>query len=198
MSTATLTRLTAEEYLAAERVAASKSQYFDGEIVPMSGGSEEHSLISVNLVSELRRATRHRGCRVHNSGMRIWSPSGLFTYPDASVSCDQPQFESGRRDILLNPILITEVLSPSTEAYDRGSKFSRYRAIESLQTYVLVSQERSLIEVFTRLPNGHWDLIAFESGLVPLHAPECEIDLSEVYDQIDFDLAEHTPEPEHD
>ena len=198
MSTTTLSRLTADEYLAIERAAVTKSEFFEGEIVPMSGGSEEHSLIAVNLVSELRRATRKLGCRVHNSDMRIWSPSGLYTYPDASVSCGQPQFEPGRRDILLNPVLIAEVLSPSTEAYDRGVKFSRYLAIDSLQTYMLISQERSLIEVFTRKPNGHWSMATHESGMVILHDPACDLDISEVYFQVDFSLAEHTPEPEHD
>lgn len=196
MSTATIHRLTADEYLAIERAAESKSEFFDGEMIPMSGGSSEHSIIAVNLVSEFRRATRVLGCRVHNSDMRVWTPSGLYTYPDVSISGDQPQFEPGRRDILLNPLLIAEVLSPSTEAYDRGAKFSRYRSIESLQTYMLVSQESPLVEVFTRLPNQEWSLRTFEQGFVELFHPACELEIAEVYYQVDFSLSEHTPEPE--
>ena len=196
MSTATIHRLTADEYLALERVAVSKSEFFDGEMIPMSGGSSEHSVIAVNLLSEFRRATRNLGCRVHNSDMRVRTPSGLYTYPDVSLSGDQPQFVPGRRDILLNPVLIAEVLSPSTEAYDRGGKFARYRSIESLQTYLLVSQERPLVEVFTRLPNGDWSLRAFERGSVELFYPTCELEIAEVYYQVDFSLSEHTPEPE--
>lgn len=187
MSTATIHRLTADEYLAIERAAESKSEFFDGEMIPMSGGSENHSLIAMNIGSELRRVLRGRGLRVHSSDLRITTPEGLYTYPDVSV-VGPPQFEGDQRDILLNPLLLVEVLSPSTEAYDRGAKFARYREIESLRTYVLVSQDSLNVEVFTRQLDDSWSLRTFRAGRVAIQEPACEIELAEIYDQVDLAL----------
>ena len=194
MSTATLPRLTAEEYLATERAASSKSDFIDGEVIPMSGASEAHNLISLSFGAELRRVFKGRKFRVYPSDMKVRSPRGSYTYPDLTVAGADAQFEDGRRDILLNPLLIVEVLSPSTEANDRGRKFERYRAIDSLQTYILVSQDHSAVEVYSRESSGRWSMAAFHEGTVVIPNPTCEISIAEIYDQVDFATAQVTPE----
>ena len=194
MSTATLPTLTAEEYLTRERAAHSKSEYFNGEQLPMSGGSEAHNLISGNVLIALAQRLKPKRCRVYPSDMRVWSPLGMYTYSDVSVVADAPKFDDERRDILLNPTLIVEVLSPSTEAYDRGRKFERYREIEPLQTYILVSQDRSSVEVYSRGADGLWVMKAFHKGPVLIPAPDCQIEIAEIYDQVDFTTAQATPE----
>lgn len=194
MSAATLPRLTADEYLATERAASSKSEFIDGEVIPMSGASEAHNLISGNLLVALAQRLKPRKFRVYPSDMKVRSPRGSYTYPDVSIAGADAQFEDGRRDILLNPILIVEVLSPSTEANDRGRKFERYRTIDSLQTYVLISQDHSAVEVYSRDPSGRWSMAAFHEGAVLIPHPDCEISISEIYDQVDFTTAQVTPE----
>lgn len=194
MSAATLPRLTADEYLATERAASFKSEFIDGEVIPMSGASEAHNLISGNLLVALAQRLKPRKFRVYPSDMKVRSPRGSYTYPDVCIAGADAQFEDGRRDILLNPILIVEVLSPSTEANDRGRKFERYRTIDSLQTYVLISQDHSAVEVYSRDPSGRWSMAAFHEGAVLIPHPDCEISISEIYDQVDFTTAQVTPE----
>lgn len=194
MSAATLPRLTADEYLATERAASFKSEFIDGEVIPMSGASEAHNLISGNLLVALAQRLKPRKFRVYPSDMKVRSPQGSYTYPDVCIAGADAQFEDGRRDILLNPILIVEVLSPSTEANDRGRKFERYRTIDSLQTYVLISQDHSAVEVYSRDPSGRWSMAAFHEGAVLIPHPDCEISISEIYDQVDFTTAQVTPE----
>lgn len=186
--------MTAEEYLATERAASCKSDFIDGEVIPMSGASEAHNLISLSFGAELRRILKGRQFRVYPSDMKVRSPRGSYTYPDLCVAGVDAQFEDGRRDILLNPLLIVEVLSPSTEAYDRGRKFERYRTIDSLQTYVLVSQDHSAVEVYSRDPSGRWSMAAYHDGAVVIPHLDCEISMTEIYDQVDFATAQITPE----
>ena len=186
MSTATLHRLSADEYLALERVAESKSEFFEGEMIPMSGGSAVHSLIAMNFGSELRRVLRGQGYRVYTSDLRVLTPEGLYTYPDVSVVGDTPRFDDDQQDILLNPVLLVEVLSPSSEANDRGAKFARYREIESLRTYVLLSQNSANVEVFSRQLDDSWSLRTFRSGNVTIHDPAGEIEIAEIYDQVNL------------
>lgn len=157
----------------------------------MSGGSVAHSLIAMNIGSELRRALRGRGFQVHSSDLRIVTPEGLYTYPDVSV-VGSLEIEGEQHDILMNPVLLVEVLSPSTEAYDRGTKFARYREIETLHTYVLVSQDFVNVEVFTRQPDDSWSLRTFRVGRVAIQEPACEIELTEIYDQVKL-LTKGTP-----
>lgn len=194
MSAATLPRLTADEYLATERAASFKSEFIDGELIPMSGASEAHSLISGNLLVALAQRLKPRKFRIYPSDMKVRSPRGSYTYPDVCIAGADAQFEDGRRDILLNPILIVEVLSPSTEANDCGRKFERYRTIDSLQTCVLISQDHSAVEVYSRDPSGRWSMAAFHEGAVLIPHPDCEISISEIYDQFDFTTAQVTPE----
>src|SRR5438067_352701 len=130
----------AEEYLELEETADYKSEYFDGEVFAMAGGTPEHNLIAANLIGELRNQLEETPCRVYPSDQRVKIPdTGLYTYPDVTVVCADPQFEEPDRRAMLNPTLIVEVLSETTEAYDRGDKFAHYRRLSSLREYVMVA-----------------------------------------------------------
>src|SRR5215475_2138813 len=136
-------RYTPEEYLALERQARCKSGYYAGEILPMAGASRWHNLIVANIVGELSLQLKGRFCTTYPSDMRVKvSATGLYTYPDVTVICGEPRFEDNQQDTLLNPTLIVEVLSESTEAYDRGGKFAHYRKLPSLMEYVLITQTK--------------------------------------------------------
>jgi Uma2 family endonuclease len=186
----TLSYFSPEEYLAFERGTDARHEYLDGHVYAMAGESIEHSRICVNVAGELRSRLKGRACEVLSPNMKVaTSPSGLFSYPDVVVVCGEPRFYDERRDILTNPTVIFEVLSPSTEAYDRGEKFLRYRTqIETLQEYVLVSQHRPLIEHYVRQPDGSWSYLS-ATGLdeaVDLVSIGCRLPLSEIYDRIVF------------
>lgn len=189
MSTAAVKRYTVAEYLALERASPTKHEFFDGEIFAMAGATEPHNLVAGNAVTALNQALRHEPCRVYPSDMRVRCPSGLRTYPDVSVACGQPQFEDERRDTLLNPLAILEVLSASTEKYDRGNKFENYQAIPSLREYVLVHQDRMRVEHYSRRDSGDdWVLKVVTDPAGSLHVPAlgCEIPLSELYAKVEF------------
>jgi Uma2 family endonuclease len=196
MSRASVRKLfTVSEYLSRETGALEKHEYRDGEIISMAGGTADHSLISANLIRELGNHLKGKPCRVYDSNLRVKiSRSDLYTYPDATVICGEreldPSDPSG--DTATNPQLIVEVLSPSTEAYDRGEKFSRYRQIDSLQEYVLVSQSSPRIEVFLRQADGAWLFTAFSSldASAVLRSVEVKLLLREVYSGIEFPPAE--------
>jgi len=176
------------DYLALERSAESKSEYIDGVIVAMAGASHEHSLIAANLIGELRTALRRQPCEVHGSDLRVSVLTGaLYTYPDVTVVCGEPTFEDAAADTLTNPTVIVEVLSPTTEAYDRGEKFARYRRLPSLRTYILVSQDRPRVEWYTRGESG-WllhEAIGLD-GAVELAALDCMLALAEIYAKVPF------------
>ena len=141
MSAQAQPRLTPAQYLEAERAAEFKHEYYNGQMYARPGGSLEHCLIAGNIIAELHTMLRKRHCAVSSSDLRLRvSPDGLYTYPDVIVICGDPRFADDQRDTLLNPELIVEVLSPSTEAYDRGFKSAQYRTVESLEEYALVSQ----------------------------------------------------------
>ena len=189
MSSQPTTYLTPEEYLAIERKAADKSEYIDGVIVAMTGASRRHNLIAVNLTGEIRRQLKGRPCESYTSDMRVRVPSTrLYTYPDVVVVCGEPQFEDDYVDTLLNPTLIIEVLSDSTEAYDRGKKFGFYRTIESLAEYLLVAQDECRIEQYVKQPDSHWLLSDYRSleETVELMSIQCQLVLREVYDKVNF------------
>lgn len=183
----TIVRLTPEEYLAAERKAEKKSELIDGAVVAMSGASRRHNLLAFNLTREIGQQLKGRSCEGYASGMRVRVPSAsLYTYPDVTVVCGEPQFEDAHADTLLNPTLIVEVLSESTEAYDRGKKFDLYRTIESLSEYLLVAQGTYKIEQHTKQANGKWILSEYRSlhDSVVLPSIQCKLALREVYDKI--------------
>ena len=183
-------RLTAAEYLEIERAAESKSEFFAGEMFAMAGASEEHNLIVANVVGELRSQLKGRPCRVYPSDMRVKvSATGLCTYPDVVVICGDRQFDDQKRDTLLNPTLIVEVLSETTEAYDRGKKFDHYRQIPSLEEYILVSQSEPLVERFARQPDGSW-LLTVVKGLesvLEFESVVCRLRLADVYFKVSFE-----------
>ena len=159
MSTAPALRMTEAEYLEAERTATERHEFLQGRCWAMSGGTLPHMRLQRNLVSLLGAALRGRPCEVITADLRIKSElTGLYTYPDASVVCGPMRFLDARQDTLLNPTVIFEVLSDSTEAYDRGEKFDHYRRIPSITDYLLVSQHKVQIEHFRRQPDGGWSL----------------------------------------
>jgi Uma2 family endonuclease len=192
MATQTKVRHTPEEYLAFERKAEHKSEYFGGEIFAMSGASERHNLIVTNLVGELRAQLKGRPCKTYSSDMRVKvAPTGLYTYPDVMVVCDKTLFDDEQEDTLLNPSVIIEVLSKSTEGYDRGEKFAHYRKLESLTDYLLVSQTKYRIEHYVRQPDNQW-LLSETEGLdntLPISSINCVLSLTEVYDKVEMSTA---------
>ncbi len=181
--------LSPEEYLALERSSELRHEYVDGQMVAMTGASRNHSLIVTNLSGELRQQLKGRLCEVHTSDLRIQvSATGLYTYPDVVVVCGEPRFEDAHVDTLLNPTLIIEVLSPTTESYDRGRKFEQYRTLESLQEYLLVSQDRPRVEQFLRQDGNVW-LFTEVAGLdqtVSLPSIECQVAVAEIYEKVAF------------
>jgi Uma2 family endonuclease len=186
----TLSYFSPEEYLAFERGTDARHEYLDGHVYAMAGESIEHSRICVNVAGELRARLKGSPCEVLSPNMKVvTSPSGLFSYPDVVVICGEPQFYDERRDILTNPTVVFEVLSPSTEAYDRGEKFLRYRTqIATLREYVLVSQHRPLVESYVRQPDGSWSYFSATDldVAVDLVSIGCLLPLSEIYDRIVF------------
>ena len=189
MSSVPKSRLTEAEYLAIERLAEHKSEFYRGEMFAMTGANRPHNLITLNLASELRAALRHRECEVYPSDMRVKvSSCGLYTYPDVSVACQQPQFEDGEFDTLLNPVLIAEVLSKSTEAYDRGAKFEMYRQLTSLQTFLLISQDRIHVELFQRHSSENWLLTEFSdaSNVISLDSINVQLAIADLYLKVDL------------
>ncbi|HEY0005134.1 MAG TPA: Uma2 family endonuclease [Pyrinomonadaceae bacterium] len=180
------TFLTPEEYLAFEREAEYKSEYFDGIMYAMSGASLAHNTIVANVIIELGPQLRGRPCRVLPSDMKVRLPdSRKFFYPDVSVVCGEPQFHDERTDVILNPVLIIEVLSESTEGFDRGKKFQAYQQLDSLREYILISQERQVIEQYVRQTRESWTYTAtvgLESS-VQLPSIECTLSLKAVYDK---------------
>jgi Uma2 family endonuclease len=189
MSTVPRPRFTPGEYLERERQALTKSEYYQGEIFAMAGASRQHSLIQTNLIMELGNRLRDRPCEVHGSDMRVKiTPTGLYTYPDASVVCGKPRFEDRLGDTLLNPVVVLEVLSESTESYDRGTKARHYRRIESLQELVLISQSAAEVERHCRQPDGNWlltEILGLDATLT-LASISVAIPLAEVYRGIEF------------
>ena len=155
----------------------------------MAGASESHNLIVANTLSEIRQQLKKRPCKAYANDMRVKvSPTGLFTYPDVVVVCSQARFDDSQRDTLLNPILIIEVLSDSTEAYDRGRKFEHYRKLESLMEYVLIAQHRPQVESYRRQPDQRWVLTESDGldGSLRLDAIDCELALAEIYDKVEW------------
>ena len=183
-------RLTPDEYLEFERQSEFKHEYFDGEIFAMSGGTPQHSLVKTNVIRELSTALKGQRCTTYDSDLRVLvEATGLHTYPDASVFCDELQYEAGRNDVVVNPTLLVEVLSPTSEAYDRGKKFGHYRQIPSLREYVLVWQDEPRIESFHKNDQGAWELTeaAGIDAKLPLASLGVSLSLGEVFDKVMFE-----------
>lgn len=189
---------TIEEYLSLERDSEDRCEYLDGEIYAMAGESFEHGTICTNLTITIGLQLRGNPCQVFSKDMKVrsgpkpktrYDRKGLYSYPDLVVVCGEPQFHDEYRDVLTNPTVIIEVLSPSTEAFDRGEKWSRYQTwLPSLTQYVLVSQSKPQLEHFLRQPDGQWLYSSVKEieGVLRLASIECTLRLEEVYDRIVF------------
>jgi Uma2 family endonuclease len=181
-------RATREEYLAAERAAESKSEYIDGYVLAMSGASRAHNVIAGNTSATLNVQLADAPCEVYSSDMRVKvSETGDYTYPDVVVACGEIAFEDAELDTLLTPTVIVEVLSPSTEGYDRGIKFERYRRIASLQEYVMVARDRLLVEQYRRDGDG-WHYTAYDAPeqTLRLLSIACTLPLKDIYRKVRF------------
>jgi Uma2 family endonuclease len=189
--------LTPEEYLALERQAETKSEYWQGETYALAGASRQPNLVAANLTAALNLQLRSRPCEVYVSDMRVKvARADHYSYPDVAVVCGQAEFEDRSEDTLLNPTVLIEVLSPSTEAYDRGTKFEFYRMLESLSDYLLISQSKPTIEHFTRQPDDRWLMGTYKGleAVAPILSIGCELRLADVYDKVTWPAEEDRPQ----
>jgi Uma2 family endonuclease len=170
------------EYVAIAESANIKLEYVDGEICAMAGGSPEHAAISANIGASLLGQLRGKGCRVHSSDLRIRVPAtGLAAYPDVSVVCGSIESDPEERSTVTNPKVVIEVLSPSTEDYDRGEKLAHYKQLASLGAIVLVAWDRRELEVWDRAAESRWERRVVSQGIIELRAISCTLDVDGVY-----------------
>jgi Uma2 family endonuclease len=182
-------RVTADEYLARERVSDTKHELVNGVVVAMAGASPRHVAIAGNVTGALRDLLRAGPCLVLPVDLRVAvEATGLYTYPDVTVVCDRPRFDPKDENTLTNPLVIVEVLSDSTEAYDRGAKFAHYQSVPSLAEYLLVAQAERRVEHFRRLESGQWLLTVYQGddATVTLPALSAELPLREIYMKLDL------------
>ena len=180
---------TPEEYLDLERQSEIRHEFLDGTVYAMSGESPAHSTICFNLYVAIGLQLRGTSCRGFSPNMKVRAgEADLYAYPDLAVVCGEPAFHDKQNDVLLNPTVIFEVLSRSTQAYDRGEKFERYKSIETLRDYVLVSQDRPRLEHFSLRPDGTWAHAELEGAdaALTLDSINCRVTLADIYDRIDF------------
>jgi Uma2 family endonuclease len=188
-------RVTPQAYLVRERAAEYRSEYFDGEIEAMAGAPKPHVIISGNIFAHLYFRLR-RTCRAMQTEMKVRSEAANTTmYPDVLVTCGEPRFTDSRQDVLTNPAVVFEVLSPSTERKDRTTKANAYRLIESLQAHVLVSQKEPRVEVYARADDGSWPCTIYQGldAIVQLEAIGCSLSLAEIYRDVLTASADATP-----
>ena len=183
------TRITQQEYLYIERKATNRSEYFAGEMFAMAGASRQHNRIVTNVVVGLDNQLKDRPCNVYSSDMRVKvSNTELYTYPDVVVTCGEEKFVDEHKDNLLNPLLIVEVLSDSTEAYDRSKKFEHYRQIDSFSEYLLIAQNVCRVEQYFRQDNTQWLYTEIRKleDIVKLYSVDCELTLKNIYAKVQF------------
>lgn len=180
-----------EEYLELETAAEYKSEYYDGQIYPIAGGTPNHNRIALNLSAALNFALKGQNYDVFINDMRLWIPQKrLYTYPDVMVVSGQLEFAEGRRDTITNPLMIAEVLSESTANYDRGEKFKLYSTISSLKEYIIISQSDKQVEQFSKTIDNKWILSEYdeENTLLTLTSVQFQISLLDIYDKVDFEF----------
>jgi len=188
MSSPKLNLMTPGEYLEIERKSEIRSEYIAGRMFAMSGASLRHGLIAGNLFREISSQMRGRACQAHMNDLRVKvSPTGMYTYPDIVAFCGEAQLEDEHFDTLLNPAVIVEVLSDSTEAYDRGEKFAHYRRLDTLREYVLVSQDKIRIERFRR-EGDEWTLseVSDPDATLHLESIDCHVTVAAIYEKVEF------------
>ena len=197
MSAIVKPRYTLEEYFELERKSEEKYEYFNSEVFCMSGVKRNHSLATGNIFNSLKNALGTRGCEIHASDMRVKTPSmPPYRYPEVVVACHRAQFEEiGGLDVLVNPVLIVEVLSPSTEAFDRGDKFTYYKSIPSFREYLLVAQHRPHVTHYFKQPDGKWSYEELNDlgDAVDLSSVDCALSLAEIYREVEFPLEIQPP-----
>ncbi len=202
MSTQPKQYYTLEEYFALELASNEKYEFWNGEVFCMSGASLAHNQIAINIGTEARMQLRERGCQVFPSDLRVKVPAyPPYRYPDLSALCGTPEIEKlGGLDMLVNPSLIIEVLSPSTEAFDRGDKFTYYKSINSFSEYLLIAQHRPHVSQFARRENGVWTYREFNdlADQVQCESVPCVLALSEVYRDVTFEGAAQVEEHSND
>lgn len=189
MSSQLVGYISQEEYLERERLAETKHEYFDGEMVDMAGGSPTHSLITANVARALGNRLEQSPCKAFSSDLRVCVRWGkLITYPDVTVACPPLDYLDDRRDTIVNPRLVVEVLSPSTRNYDRGEKLRTFRMAPSIEEYLLIEQTPVEIEHGRRMANGHWDVETILDGtaVIELAAIGCQLPVSEIYKGLDI------------
>lgn len=186
------------EYIERENAAESKSELFNGQIYAMAGASPTHVRISGNVYHAIRTHLRGKSCEAFGSDLRVRvNETGAFVYPDVTVACPPLQFAEDDANALTNPVVVVEVLSPSTEANDRGAKWGHYQHLASLREYVLVAQDKARVEHYSRLDDGSWRYsVAENDGVVSLQAVECNLSLDEVYERVEFAKELEHGEPE--
>ena len=187
--TATATRFTEAEYLACERAAEFRSEYYRGEMFAMAGATEEHEIISTNITGLFWLAFRGRPCKAYGANMRVKvSPTGLYTYPDLSALCAEPEFLDQQFDTLTNPQVLIEILSKSTAGYDRGTKADHYRRLPSLREHLLIEQTRPHVDVYRRGKGKKWEFEAFEGldAVIELASVQVTLPLRDIYDRVVF------------
>lgn len=187
MSTQPHPGISPEEYLAAERQSETRSEYFGGEVVAMTGASRKHNLIVTNLILALGPQVRRRTCEIYPGDMRVKvTRTGSYVYPDAVIACGKPEFEDANVDTLINPTVVFEVLSASTEQYDRGRKWELYRRIPSLSEYLMISQEATRVEQYVRQQSGLWLFaeLTEEGDAIELPTVQCTLALRDLYDRV--------------
>ncbi len=184
---------TPEEYLELEEAAEYKSEYIDGQIIPMAGGTVNHNQIALNLSTELNFAFKKQNYRVFMGDVRLWIPQKrTYTYPDVMILAGEPEFFNNRKDIILNPQIIVEVLSKSTKGYDSEDKFQAYRTICTFQEYVLIDQTRIHVDQFSKTGKKQWTLREYdeEDEAIALVTVPFEISLQDLYNKVKFDPVE--------
>jgi Uma2 family endonuclease len=189
MSTRHKTSITPQEYLALEREAETKSEFYAGEVFALAGASPRHNLIAGNVLAAIHTQLKNRDCKVFPSDLRVKVPGiPYYTYPDVTVVCGELKLEDEHQDNLVNPVAIFEVLSTSTERRDRGSKFESYRRIESLREYILIAQDTHRVEQYSKQPDETWVFseTTDADGTLKLASIGCELGLNDIYAQVDF------------
>lgn len=184
---------TAEEYLEFEVNSEERHAYIDGEIILMAGGLPNHNKLALNLSSSLNVALKRQPFEVYMTDQRLWIPEKrIYTYPDVMLMAQPIQYQEGRRDTLINPLLIVEVLSQSTRSYDKDEKFTAYRTIPSFREYLLVDQDRMHVEHYIKTADREWTFREYEAETksIEIASVPCQIELADLYDKVDFSSSE--------
>lgn len=198
MASVPKTRITSQEYLAQEREAEFRSEFYFGETFAMAGASRSHNLIAGNIFAAIHSQIASRDCEVYQGDMRVKiSASGVYVYPDVVVACEQPKFEDTKLDTLLNPRVLVEVLSNTTEIYDRGTKWRHYQSLPALREYILVSQSSALVEIYHRTADEQWLYGAYHEPSQPikLDSIDCQLQLAQIYAEVKFEPESRDDEP---